>query len=1023
MSQTLPRWRKTLPACIAAAALAAIPLSASAQIVYQFQDFNGANLDQLSQDPTITGACGGAAGGVFTHVPPANIDYPANVTGSWSVDLCGVPTYYCRVGGPQALCTNTFFCNPTCLNGAGVREWEGWSFVNRDFWVRVAGDQNRSQFTLASGNVAVADPDEWDDKGGPVVNCGFYNTFMTTPSIGLAGADLGSLSLSLASSWRPEGFDDADGTNNQTGRIVAIYTTPAGEQTVEVLHWDSNPAGPFFHGDNTNEAVTLSASSLLPPADATAVRFEFSLTNAGNDWWWAVDNLVLSSTASPIALFSENFDRVVLLPPFDETNLPCAQAYCTVPVYTRTGPNGITVDVDAGSTGGVPDWAGWSFTTVPFWNCEGGQSRGQFFLGDGIIAVADGDEWTDLNPNSGTLRTTMNIPAINISRRQGNTLVLGFDNSWRAEPAQTGVITADYQTPSGLQTVEVLRFESNEFLPSGARNPNFKPTALSEALNVPLQVPPAATSVALHFTYVAGNNWWWAIDDLRVFQGVVDVTVATEIVRPNVFALAPSIDYAPCFTPWSPDGPAGWTESNFDPIGCAQVCGRPEWRGWSFANREWWSTNVDDQGRSEFTNARGFVAIADPDEWDDQGNNQSLFDAFLTSPEIPLPASFSTIAFELDSSWRPEGFDDGVNPLATQATGIGTNQNNQTASIKAIYSNESGPVGTVQILNWDSDRNSPNFRPDDTNAHLIFTGSELQVPAGATRVKFEFGMTKARNDWWWAVDNLALKIDGNTTYTEGFENPTALQTAPTEQPPTTLCIYYSTVAQQLSGYVATNTIDTATCGGQPDFQGWGAWLTDAWARAGGGARSGFSSRTAYVSDFGQLGCPGTATLTSPDFDVRVINPGTLTLSFRSGWLNEVGHSSKTEVSFNAGATWTTVLDWTSANKPSNPDEVVTVQLNNAAGAQTVRVRFVDSSVEAGAGYWAINEIAFAGQIGTDVCEADYNFDGNVDPDDLSDAIACFFDPTCELDFDGNSVEDPDDLSTYISVYFSSGGGC
>jgi len=54
------------------------------------------------------------------------------------------------------------------------------------------------------------------------------------------------------------------------------------------------------------------------------------------------------------------------------------------------------------------------------------------------------------------------------------------------------------------------------------------------------------------------------------------------------------------------------------------------------------------------------------------------------------------------------------------------------------------------------------------------------------------------------------------------------------------------------------------------------------------------------------------------------------------------------------------------------------------------------------------------------CALDLNNDGNVDPDDLSDAIACFFDPGCELDQNGDTVEDPDDLADYIAGFFS---GC
>jgi len=56
------------------------------------------------------------------------------------------------------------------------------------------------------------------------------------------------------------------------------------------------------------------------------------------------------------------------------------------------------------------------------------------------------------------------------------------------------------------------------------------------------------------------------------------------------------------------------------------------------------------------------------------------------------------------------------------------------------------------------------------------------------------------------------------------------------------------------------------------------------------------------------------------------------------------------------------------------------------------------------------------------CAADFNGDGTLDPDDLSDAIACYFtSPPCPgMNFDGAGEIDPDDLSDYIAAYF---GGC
>jgi len=56
------------------------------------------------------------------------------------------------------------------------------------------------------------------------------------------------------------------------------------------------------------------------------------------------------------------------------------------------------------------------------------------------------------------------------------------------------------------------------------------------------------------------------------------------------------------------------------------------------------------------------------------------------------------------------------------------------------------------------------------------------------------------------------------------------------------------------------------------------------------------------------------------------------------------------------------------------------------------------------------------------CPADFNGDGNLDPDDLSDYISCFFaQPPCpRADFSNDGITDPDDLADYIGAFF---GGC
>ena len=69
--------------------------------------------------------------------------------------------------------------------------------------------------------------------------------------------------------------------------------------------------------------------------------------------------------------------------------------------------------------------------------------------------------------------------------------------------------------------------------------------------------------------------------------------------------------------------------------------------------------------------------------------------------------------------------------------------------------------------------------------------------------------------------------------------------------------------------------------------------------------------------------------------------------------------------------------------------------------------------------------ALAGGFWTDspseLCFADFNADGELNPDDLSDFINCFFDGACPAaDFDGDGQQNADDLSDYINSFFN---GC
>ncbi|QQS08198.1 MAG: alkaline phosphatase family protein [Phycisphaerales bacterium] len=221
-----------------------VPLSCPSIVPLFFEGFEAVPLGPSVNEPV--------AQGVWSGTPPIG----------WSVDDTGVPG----------------FNDPN----VGVTEWEGWAFTNNDWWVSVAADQNRSQFTRGLGAIAVADPDEWDDRGAPSA-LGTYNAHLITPEISLAGVRPGSVRVEFDSSWRFEGLQRAE--------LTARFD---GGSPVTLLDWRSQ-AGTNFKPDATNEAVAITVDN---PQGASSMILDFALLDAGNNWWWAIDNLQVFGEAS-----------------------------------------------------------------------------------------------------------------------------------------------------------------------------------------------------------------------------------------------------------------------------------------------------------------------------------------------------------------------------------------------------------------------------------------------------------------------------------------------------------------------------------------------------------------------------------------------------------------------------------------------------------------------------------------------------------------------------------------------------
>lgn len=404
-------------------------------------------------------------------------------------------------------------------------------------------------------------------------------------------------------------------------------------------------------------------------------------------------------------------------------------------------PAGWTID-DSGMAGlgqagaGVSEWRGWSFASRDWWvQVAEDQRRSEFLRGTGTVAIADPDEWDDLgDPSSlGTYNSFLRTPPIDISGLRAGSLTLKFDSSFRPEGDQKASVSVSYDGGAPVTVLECVATEDDK---------------TNERVVVPLDNPASAATMVISWGLTdAGNNWFWAIDNISVER--TGPLFAEDF---NDLPLQDSIAEANAGTGvWTNIPPAGWTIDNsgmfkgvFDPDPAPEDPdewpGLPEWKGWAFATIEWWPT-VDDQRRSEFIKATGVVAIADADEWDDSGApvaQGGQFNSFLRTPSVSLRGVAPESALlKFDSAWRPECCDDG------------DGSNNQTATVDVSF--DGGPP--IRIMEWSSNPDDPTYHADNTNETVLVP---VPNPAGARNMQLSFGLTKAANDWFWAVDNIVV---------------------------------------------------------------------------------------------------------------------------------------------------------------------------------------------------------------------------------------------------------------------------
>ncbi|WP_433222546.1 alkaline phosphatase family protein [Dactylosporangium sp. CS-047395] len=653
----------------------------------------------------------------------------------------------------------------------GVREWRGWSFTTMPFWTG-ADTQDRGNFTRASGVFAVADPDEWDDRGSPTASSTFDST-LTGQAVDIP-AGTSALYLGFASHYRQEGNQKADVTVSFDGAAAGT-----------VVHYGPNAADANGGGDAENAYVTR---AVAVPAGATTARFAWRLYDAANNWYWAIDDVTVANTP-------------ITAPP----------APVPDPVTAPALPNGVSTDKtlvigldglrnDKITQADAPNL--WSLVTGGLYGTSllYSQPMAQTLSGPGWSSIATG-AWPDkvgVRDNSFAgkqygqfpdflTRMEQNRPALSTfaavdwaalgnqgtfsSAIDGRVVLDGDGNGYTSQDARIADVAGRVLRQQNPDAAFVYLGAVDEAgHSSGAASPAYlaalarsdaqigqllaavraRPTYAGERWLIEVATDHGHTDAGGHGgnsiperrTFVIANGPGIAAGQRPIDTRLVDVAVtalthmgvpvnpAWKLDGRSLFssraddfdaaypALSGRVDETGIpagVLGFSHAGVNGWSVDNSRmPTG-----GVTEWRGWALTTDEFWTRAEAGQSRELGVRGRGVVAVADTDEFADKSGG-SAFDSSLNSPAYTVTGRTSvTLAYT--TLYRQEGSQKG----------------------DVLVSFDGGAATTVKA-----------YRADAIAKDEALT---VAVPAGARSMRVTFRMYDANNNWYWMIDAVTVR--------------------------------------------------------------------------------------------------------------------------------------------------------------------------------------------------------------------------------------------------------------------------
>ena len=314
----------------------------------------------------------------------------------------------------------------------------------------------------------------------------------------------------------------ADG---EIGQILAVVEArPSEEEWNIVVTADHGHTPTGGHGGSSpaeRKVFVIAAGPGIEPGVRHDVKITdvaptiLSAVGIAADPVWALDG-----TAVP-DLAPDAFDA---LRPALQTRADETRPGADVLGWTHATPEGWSIDNSLMPSGGVREWAGWSFSTDDFWtNVELGQRRETSVRVRDVFAVADSDEWDDKSHAAGAFDSTLVSPAYPLTG--ASTATLAYATNYFID---------------GPQSAEVLvSFDGGEAQSLKAYTAN---TNAEERLV--FDVPAGAQTAQFRFHYTGTNSAFWAVDRVALGQDAapVDTTkpVAT-LVAPTTAGPMPAL--------------------------------------------------------------------------------------------------------------------------------------------------------------------------------------------------------------------------------------------------------------------------------------------------------------------------------------------------------------------------------------------------------------------------------------------------------------------------------------------------